>query len=1318
MPTVSVPNFENEDLLSARLISFMTSNEHASVGYEPNTTTGTKYVNSNFNSSGCALNDSDVHGSNVVIRSPLHRNGSTPTMVTLQDRLLNGSPTDVLASTHSTGYVSGSCTPPPIHTLPGASGNFIPLRNHNGAPPYSALTSPCLSSKLNPGANVQQLLAYGNSAGPGECHSLQNSPFYHHYPLNGNLQNQIHRQLGGMSPGPVGTMIPNGVSSGIQNIGTPRTGLYQDTGFPMGNNFRPLNGSAAPGCPQRELFPSANPSSAPSQSVFGSGLLIQDRLHYYALAQKHGYIVGAELERVKENSCRSTSQSYGRIAAHFRHRYGETEAKTKAAYLQIGVRVPSKDHVSEIVGKGGQKIKLIREETGALITTPGEHEEHVFIIEAPPEIAMRVAHHLSTRAQEITQSKLAAGERRRGSTSSQPSSGSSGGGLDGNGISAGSFNGTGSNCPTSGSGLLAPIGGPPPSNLLSLGNSTTNSPLHPTAGALLQAGTNGALRTPNGSLYPGQMSSLPSSPCNSSSLNGLGGTGGVGGHGGQGNLNGGGSSGGAGLFITPNTPGSRILLARGRISVPQELVGKIIGTQGSIITTIQKDTGTEIKSPPKEAARGPNATSEFEISAYQGVGLSSNQAAECRVQQAKQLIGHLVMRQLERRASEEIDEASGSSNLSSDDQRMGLGGGNTPRTTTAWMWPDVAQMDSQEAREVLDRILAESKNKTRRAKELAAAAAVSAGPSPTSSGPSLSNPGNAMLGLGGAGVLGQESTTHHFRSQLMGTAGLFDQSESSECNESLVDSTGSGLFSSSNTFTHRNSSSTLVDDPQNSGLGRGQPCSPRSISGFNLHDQNDLMSTFSRAPGPSNLNADIWNPLSSIVNNTSGNSHNPTHTTDATGHLQNLISSSSTLNALFTSSPPPPLSGTDSMNGLLRKQPSLTTHNGGFSGSKHTFDESNVFNFNDLTGATNSAGFGSVGDLSPTLLMHYRSQHYHQHQQQHNQYQQPSDLLHQPLTRRHSDWVVSSANILGDLATRPGVGVGRQLSNQLPTATNRLGLGNQEASVQLSEQTSSPYNSPGGFDFLRALDQLCLNSGVDNASENGVTISHCPPGFEPLQNYPSGAIEHGLSPVKTVVADIDLSEKIVNSVGGPWSNNDASSGSLFLPPSQASRDYSGPSSFSKQSLLRSLFSDNDNVGVQSDETDPKTSTAARLNAIWSQKSGLQSDVVSSSSNQTMIAVSDEGSSFTFPYFDSTAALVDIQEEEQILPKSDACFSMNFQLVGSTGCSPSDNSSARCGAIGDGRRRRRQSPQSLSSELDSMQQSLSVPPAITSVTEVA
>ncbi len=195
-------------------------------------------------------------------------------------------------------------------------------------------------------------------------------------------------------------------------------------------------------------------------------------------------------------------------------------------------------------------------------------------------------------------------------------------------------------------------------------------------------------------------------------------------------------------FATSNGSGGnngRILLARSKISVPQDMVGKIIGTQGSIITTIQKDTGTEIKSPPKEATRGPSATSDFEISAYQSLGMTSNQAAECRVQQAKQLIGHLVMRQFERRASEELEDVAGGSGKSRkdstgdecDENGSSSSGGSR---LFGWMWPDVAQMDSTEAREVLDRILAESKNKTRRAKEQAAVVAAAGGSVPPSPG--------------------------------------------------------------------------------------------------------------------------------------------------------------------------------------------------------------------------------------------------------------------------------------------------------------------------------------------------------------------------------------------------------------------------------------------------------------------------------------------------------------------------------------------------------------------------------------------------------
>ncbi|KAL5107442.1 hypothetical protein TcWFU_002316 [Taenia crassiceps] len=187
----------------------------------------------------------------------------------------------------------------------------------------SAFTTP------NPGNKVMD-----------DYHSLQNSPFYNHYPLTATLKRQTDASCSNV------LMNSNPIDCS-----------------PMVLSRRP---------PQRELFPSmpiprcdngwtAINAAASNQA---SGLFMQDRLFYNSVAQKRGYIVGPELERIKENSRRSTSHTYGRISAHFRNRYGETEAKTKASYMQLGVRVPSKDHVSEIVGKGGQKIKLIREETG------------------------------------------------------------------------------------------------------------------------------------------------------------------------------------------------------------------------------------------------------------------------------------------------------------------------------------------------------------------------------------------------------------------------------------------------------------------------------------------------------------------------------------------------------------------------------------------------------------------------------------------------------------------------------------------------------------------------------------------------------------------------------------------------------------------------------------------------------------------------------------------------------------------------------------------------------------------------------------------
>ncbi|EUB56606.1 hypothetical protein ECG_06279 [Echinococcus granulosus] len=566
---------------------------------------------------------------------------------------------------------------------------------------YAVMASPHLMNKY-PSGMISSAFTTPN---PGnkvmdDYHSLQNSPFYNHYPLTATLKRQTDASC-------------SNVLMNSNSIDCP----------PLVLSRRP---------PQRELFPSmpiprcdngwsAINTAANSQA---SGLFMQDRLFYNSVAQKRGYIVGPELERIKENSRRSTSHTYGRISAHFRNRYGETEAKTKASYMQLGVRVPSKDHVSEIVGKGGQKIKLIREETGALITTPGEYEDHVFIIEAPPEIALHVAELISTRAQEITQSKMSASERRRGSTSSIPGC-----------MSLFSVNGSvGASSGTGGGRLVSRS----PDDLP---NASLPSPAP-------------LLKTTLNSITPGVNSGIAVTAVNSAetfSFNSSNGT-----NSGVGN----------GLLASNgnnlSSSSGRILLARSKISVPQDMVGKIIGTQGSIITTIQKDTGTEIKSPPKEAARGPSATSEFEISAYQSLGMTSNQAAECRVQQAKQLIGHLVMRQFERRASEELEDGpAGSSNAGKSRSNSAGDEAEESKTskTVAWMWPDVAQMDSDEAREVLDRILAESKSKTRRAKELAAAAAATTAAAAAAAGSLPGSPctAAAVVGSGGnAGAFGAD----------------------------------------------------------------------------------------------------------------------------------------------------------------------------------------------------------------------------------------------------------------------------------------------------------------------------------------------------------------------------------------------------------------------------------------------------------------------------------------------------------------------------------------------------------------------------------
>lgn len=210
---------------------------------------------------------------------------------------------------------------------------------------------------------------------------------------------------------------------------------------------------------------------------------------------------------------------------------------------------------------------MIRQTTGALIATPNEKEDHVFLIEAVPEIAIKVGHIIQQLADQITRNKL--------------------------------------------------------------GNIT------------------------------GLMGERPRSP---------------------------------------PMLGNRTPLATATIGVPQRLVGKVIGTQGSIITTVQKETGTEIKSPPKDELRAPGDTADFEISVYENGTVNSEETAWLQIHRAKQLIAHLVMRVW--------DQQPRNSTPSSDE------GHCTPSTCSPeWIWPEVSRMDDGDAKEIIDRILRSSKAK-------------------------------------------------------------------------------------------------------------------------------------------------------------------------------------------------------------------------------------------------------------------------------------------------------------------------------------------------------------------------------------------------------------------------------------------------------------------------------------------------------------------------------------------------------------------------------------------------------------------------------
>lgn len=189
-----------------------------------------------------------------------------------------------------------------------------------------------------------------------------------------------------------------------------------------------------------------------------------------------------------------------------------------------------------------------------------------------------------------------------------------------------------------------------------------------------------------------------------------------------------------------------------------------------------------------------------------------------------------------------------------------------------------------------------------------------------------------------------------------------------------------------------------------------------------------------------------------------------------------------------------------------------------------------MFNFTDALGIQ----FASVsGDLSPTLLMHLRTQQ----QQSHN------DLSHQPLARRHSDWVVNPTQLISSdqsATVRPHTATNVPTNRHVTLSDHRLqhfGLsgrsdpdnpGSPSSVVDTSIITGPVHfgSSSPHLDLIKALDQLCLHSNMDPVStcsgnsSNGSSLPHCPPGFEHQpslcsQSLPSSQQQSHQTPVST-----------------------------------------------------------------------------------------------------------------------------------------------------------------------------------------------------------
>lgn len=536
-------------------------------------------------------------------------------------------------------------------------------------------------------------------------------------------------------------------------------------------------------------------------------------------------------------------------------------------------------------------------------------------------------------------------------------------------------------------------------------------------------------------------------------------------------------------------------------------------------------------------------------------------------------------------------------------------------------------------------------------------------------------------------------------------------------------------------------------------------------TGFGLTDQisdvfisagaNNNNNNFTRAPGPrTNLNCDLWNSNGSASTATAGTPGGggiiqPFSTgggTPNTANLNMFFNASANGNGGTNMVDPflfPPTGGSGVMlNDLASCGGSSSTVKSYRAAKCEDYGSSkNVFNFSGpmggdhmVTVANNQQQvFGSdcVGagltSLDNSLKPHPDVVHHHHHQQQ--------QQCHQSLSRRHSDWTERMTGTASELLSDFTVGIlDRQHSTNITTNTGSSSSTstNTETSHDLipySQQTQrtvlsaanddvNPFRSVN-FQLMKALDQLCitspttlpnptnggsLNSPNNNSNNhNPVITSSCaiipPPGFEE-QRHVSDSLYGSLND-KELGPDM---EAPVTSID-PWSNESSCSNSIFLPsPGRVShsRVIADSDVSVKTSLLRRIFNGTTNATGTTTTTVELNST--HISSIWSATNAGNDDGQRMLSQLAATAAAANSDPHTSLFNDS------------LLPSSEGA------TVGVVGIDDDHVASitARCGAIGEGRRRQ------PSDSTGVVATSSSLPPAsdvaqslaIASITEVA